>query len=62
MPPAIRQHLALNLLSKTEPVSHLAGKHEIGRKFLYRQKEKITEALEQAWLCGNCLVERYRDI
>ncbi|MGK7908475.1 MAG: hypothetical protein AB4040_14805 [Synechococcus sp.] len=37
------------MLSKTEPVRHLADKHEVSRKFLYQQKEKATEALEKAF-------------
>ena len=49
MPPSTRQRLAVEILSKTEPVSHIADKHEVSRKFLYQQKEKATEALEQAF-------------
>ena len=49
LPPATRQQLAVEMLSKTEPVSHLADKHEVSRKFLYQQKEKASEALEKAF-------------
>ena len=49
LPPATRQRLAVEMISKTEPVSHLADKHEVSRKFLYQQKEKATEALEKAF-------------
>ncbi|MGK7913243.1 MAG: hypothetical protein AB4050_17455 [Synechococcus sp.] len=53
MPPATRQRLAVEILSKTEPVSHIADKHEVSRKFLYQQKEKATEALERAFALPN---------
>ena len=49
LPPSTRQHLAVEMLSKTVPVSHLADQNEVSRKFLYQQKEKATEALEQAF-------------
>ena len=49
LPPSTQQHLAVEILSKTVPVSHLADQNEVSRKFLYQQKEKATEALEQAF-------------
>ena len=49
LPPATRQQLAVDMLSKTESVSRMAEQHEVSRKFLYQQKEKASEALEQAF-------------
>ena len=49
LPPATRQQLAVDMLSKTESVSRMAEQHEVSRKFLYQQKEKATEALEKAF-------------
>ncbi len=49
MPPAFRQSLAVEMLTNTEPVSHIAEQHQVSRKFLYQQKQKATEALEKAF-------------
>ena len=49
LPPATRQQLAVDMLSRTESVSRMAEQHEVSRKFLYQQKEKATEALEKAF-------------
>ena len=49
LPPASRQSLAVEMLSKTEPVSHIAEQHQVSRKFLYQQKQKASEALEKAF-------------
>src|SRR5437870_5730400 len=43
--PKQRKDLAINVLAKTEPVSHLANKHSVSRKFLYQQAEKADGAL-----------------
>ena len=40
LPPDIRKHLAIQVLSKTEPVSRLAAREQVSRKFLYQQKHK----------------------
>jgi hypothetical protein len=46
LPPAARQTLAIEVLSKTQPISHLAAQHQVSRKFLYQQGQKANEALE----------------
>ena len=50
LPPATRQQLAVDMLSKTESVSRMAEQHEVSHKFLYQQKEKATEALEKVFV------------
>ncbi len=47
--PLQRQELAVKLLSKQEPVSHLAHQKQVSRKFLYQQKAIAETALNQAF-------------
>lgn len=49
LPPASRKSLALEVLSKAEPVSHLAAQHQVSRKFLYQQRQKAEEALDEVF-------------
>ena len=44
-----RQHLALQVLSGTEPVAHIAARQQVSRPFLYRQKRKAEAALTRAF-------------
>jgi hypothetical protein len=44
-----RQRLALQGLTRSEPVTELAERHEGSRKFLYQQADKGAQALEQAF-------------
>jgi len=44
LPPAARK--AIEVLSKTEPISRLAAQHQVSRKFLYQQGHKANEALD----------------
>ena len=37
---------SIEVLSKTEPISHLAAQHQVSRKFLYQQGQKANEALD----------------
>ena len=47
--PSIRKKLAIQVLTKTEPVSHLATQHQVSRKFLYQQQHKADQALDEAF-------------
>lgn len=44
-----RKHLAVRMLAKTEPVSHIAQRNEVSRKFLYHQAAKADAALDEAF-------------
>ena len=46
LPPAARKTLAIEVLSKTQSISHLAAQQQVSRKFLYQQGQKASEALE----------------
>ena len=47
--PEQRKNLAINVLAKTDPVSHLASKHGVSRKFLYQQAQKADSALDEVF-------------
>ena len=49
LPAAIRKSLAIEVLSKTEPITHLAIQHQVSRKFLYQQGQKAGEAIDVAF-------------
>jgi hypothetical protein len=47
--PAQRKNLSVEVLAGTQPVSHLAGRLGVSRKFVYRQAAKASEALDEAF-------------
>ena len=47
--PETRQQLAIEALSKTKPISHLAADYEVSRKFVYEQSEKAKLALSESF-------------
>ena len=49
LPPDIRQKLAIEVLAKSKPVSHLATEHQVSRKFLYHQGHKAKMALNESF-------------
>lgn len=53
LPATTRKQLAIEVLSKAEPVSHLATREQVSRKFLYQQKQKAEKALEQAFTASS---------
>ena len=44
-----RQELAVKVISKQEPVSHIARNEQVSRKFLYKQKSIAQTALLRAF-------------
>lgn len=47
--PAERRNLSVEVLAKTQPVSHLADHFGVSRKFVYRQAAKAANALDDAF-------------
>ena len=47
--PLQRQKLAVKVLAKQEPITHLAKQQQVSRKFLYQQKNLAKAALNQAF-------------
>jgi hypothetical protein len=46
---ADRVNLSVAVLGRQEPISHLARRHGVSRKYLYRQAHKASDALAQAF-------------
>ena len=44
-----RQQLAINVLSKQEPISYIANQEQVSRKFLYQQTAIAQQALDKAF-------------
>ena len=49
LPPAFRKSLAIEVISKAEPISHLAAQNQVSRKFLYQQGQKADKALDEVF-------------
>lgn len=49
LPPAFRKSLAIEVISKAEPISHLAAQNHVSRKFLYQQRQKADQTLEEVF-------------
>jgi hypothetical protein len=49
MLPSQRQRLAVQVLGRAYPLADLARRHQVSRKFLYRQAELASHALTQAF-------------
>ena len=49
LPPDIRKDIAIQVLSRSEPVSHLAEQHQVSRKFIYQQGQKAQQALDESF-------------
>ena len=47
--PETRQQIAIEVLSKTKPISHLATDYKVSRKFVYEQSNKAKLALDDAF-------------
>ena len=49
LPPDIRKEIAIQVLSKSEPVSHLSAKHQVSRKFVYELGDKAQQAVDDTF-------------
>jgi hypothetical protein len=47
--PWLRRDLSLQALCRTEPLTRLAARHAVSRKFVYQQMAKATAAVDQAF-------------
>jgi hypothetical protein len=57
--PDAAQRLAISALSKAEPISHLAEREEVSRTYIYRQKRKALNAVEEAYAANDADVLFY---
>jgi hypothetical protein len=51
--PAQRQGLSIEVLARQEPLTRLAARHGVSRKFLYQQGDKATAALDEAFAAAD---------
>ena len=47
--PDIRQDIGIQVLSGTQPISHLAAAHQGSRKFIYQQGDKAQRSLDESF-------------
>lgn len=50
LPANERQAIGIQVLARTEPISHLAAKHEVSRKFVYQQGDKAQRSLDKSFV------------
>ena len=47
--PDIRQDIGIQVLARSQPISHLAATHQVSRKFVYQQGDKAQQALDESF-------------
>ena len=47
--PDVRQGIGIQVLSRSQPVSHIAATHQVSRKFVYQQGNKAQQALDESF-------------
>lgn len=47
--PSVRQDIGIQVVSCSQPVSYLADKHQVSRKFVYQQGDKAQRALDKTF-------------
>ena len=49
LPPTVRQDIGVQVLARSQPISHLAATHQVSRKFVYQQGDKAQQALDESF-------------
>ena len=47
--PGTRQDIGIQVLSRSQPISHLAAMHQVSRKFVYQQGDKAQRSLAETF-------------
>lgn len=47
--PSVRQDIGIQVLSRLQPISHLAATHQVSRKFVYQQGDKAQRSLDETF-------------
>ena len=47
--PDTRQDIGIQVLSRSQPISHIAATHQVSRKFVYQQGDKAQQALDESF-------------
>ncbi|MEO0645538.1 MAG: hypothetical protein AAFZ17_05190 [Cyanobacteria bacterium J06650_10] len=45
----VRQDIGIQVLSRSQPISHIAATHQVSRKFVYQQGEKAQQSLDESF-------------
>ena len=48
--PNVRQDIGIQVLARSQPISHLAATHQVSRKFVYQQGDKAQQALDESFV------------
>ena len=46
----VRQDIGIQVLSCSQPISHIAATHQVSRKFVYQQGDKAQQALNELFV------------
>ena len=47
--PDVRQDIGIQVLSRLQPISHIAATHQVSRKFVYQQGDQAQQALDESF-------------
>ena len=47
--PSVRQDIGIQVLTRSQPISHLAATHQVSRKFVYQQGDKAQRSLDESF-------------
>ena len=47
--PDVRQDIGIQVLARSQPIRHLATKHQVSRKFVYQQGDKAQRSLDESF-------------
>ncbi len=47
--PSIRKAIVIQVLSGSQPITHLADEHQVSRKFVYQQGDKAQQAVNESF-------------
>ncbi len=47
--PGIRQDIGIQMVSRSQPISHLAATHQVSRKFIYQKGDKAQRSLDESF-------------
>lgn len=45
----VRKAISVKVLSRSQPISHLADKHQVSRKFVYQRGDKAQRSLDETF-------------
>ena len=49
LPPDVRQDIGIQVLARSQPISHIAATYQVSRKFVYQQGDKAQRSLDESF-------------